>query len=188
MLERVGVWLSHRAVARVLKAYERPRVLDLGCGYRCALLHAFAEDLGPSTGVDLAVDPAWVNRPGISALQMPIEDAWSSIAEVTYDVVTMINVLEHLWRPLDALTQAFARLRPGGTLVVNVPTWLGKSVHELQAFRLGLSSPVEIDDHKFYFNRRDLWPLLVRAGFRPSMIQMRYHKCRLNLFATARRA
>jgi hypothetical protein len=34
-----------------------------------------------------------------------------------------------------------------------------------------------------YYNRRDLWPLLVRAGFKPSRIKLKYHKFGLNLFA-----
>jgi hypothetical protein len=38
-----------------------------------------------------------------------------------------------------------------------------------------------------YYNKRDLWPLLVRAGFKPSCINLRYHKFRLNLFAVAKR-
>jgi hypothetical protein len=45
-----------------------------------------------------------------------------------------------------------------------------------------------MDDHKMYYGRRDLWPLLVRAGFAPSAIVMRYHKGGLNLFATAKKA
>ena len=72
-------------------------------------------------------------------------------------------------------------------LLANVPTWWGKAFLELSAFRLGTSPPEEMDDHKMYYDKRDLWPLLVRAGFRPSRIRLRYHKFGLNLFAVARR-
>jgi len=44
---------------------------------------------------------------------------------------------------------------------------------------------VEMDDHKMYYDKRDLWPLLVRAGFRPSRLRLSYHKFGLNLFAIA---
>ena len=64
---------------------------------------------------------------------------------------------------------------------------LGKAFLEFPASRLGLSPNVEIDDHKMYYDKRDLWPLLIRAGFRPSQIQLRYHKFGLNLFAAARK-
>ncbi len=76
-------------------------------------------------------------------------------------------------------------LAPGGVLIVNVPTWAGKTFLELSAFRLGLSPAGEMDDHRTYYGRRDLWPLLVRAGFRPSRIRLVYHKLGLNLFARA---
>jgi hypothetical protein len=42
-----------------------------------------------------------------------------------------------------------------------------------------------MDDHKMYYDPRDLWPLLVRAGFRPSAIRLHRHKFGLNLFAAA---
>jgi len=68
-------------------------------------------------------------------------------------------------------------------LMINVPTWRGKKFLEFSAFRLGLSPASEIDDHRMYYDGRDLWPLLVKGGFKPSLIQMRYHKFGLNLFA-----
>lgn len=185
-LERVGVWWSHRAVARVLHAYERPCLLDIGSGFGARLVRHFHGRLGASTVVDVTLDPALRTLPGVSCMESPLEQAWERLPLSGFDVITVINVLEHLWEPQAVLAEAARRLRPGGTLVVNVPTWLGKSVHEFQAFRLGLSSAVEIDDHKAYYDKRDLWPLLVRAGFKPSCIRMRYHKLRLNLFATAR--
>jgi predicted SAM-dependent methyltransferase len=98
-----------------------------------------------------------------------------------------ISVLEHLAEPQSALQSAWRLLRPTGMLLVNVPTWIGKRFLELSAFRLGFSPKLEIDDHKMYYEKRDLWPMLVRAGFKPSQIQLRYHKFGLNLFAAARK-
>jgi hypothetical protein len=43
-----------------------------------------------------------------------------------------------------------------------------------------------MDDHKRYYDPRDLWPLLVDAGFRPSAIRCRRHKFTLNTFAVCR--
>jgi len=57
----------------------------------------------------------------------------------------------------------------------------------LSAFRLGTSPAVEMDDHKMYYHESDLWPLLVRAGFKPSRLHLRYHKFGLNLFAVAQK-
>jgi hypothetical protein len=40
-----------------------------------------------------------------------------------------------------------------------------------------------MDDHKAYYDVNDLWPLLVRAGFRPSRIRCFSRKFGLNTFA-----
>jgi len=40
-----------------------------------------------------------------------------------------------------------------------------------------------MDDHKAYYDKKDLGPLIVKSGFKPSNIKMRYHKFGLNLFA-----
>ena len=57
---------------------------------------------------------------------------------------------------------------------------------EISAFRLGLSPPEEMDDHKWYFDPRDLWPILVRVGFKPSEIRCHRHNFGLNTFAACR--
>ena len=99
----------------------------------------------------------------------------------------LISVLEHLAEPQSVIQSAWRLLRRSGLLLVNVPTWSGKRFLELSAFRLGFSPKVEMDDHKMYYGKRDLWPILVRAGFKPSQIQLRYHKFGLNLFAAAKK-
>ena len=71
-------------------------------------------------------------------------------------------------------------------LLVNVPTWRGKRALEFAAFRLGVSPADEMNDHKRYYDPKDLWPLLVEAGFRPSDIRCHRHKLGLNTFAVCR--
>jgi hypothetical protein len=63
---------------------------------------------------------------------------------------------------------------------------LAKRFVEFCAFRLGLSSPEEMDDHKMYYDSKDLWPLLRRAGFLPHNIRCFRHKGGLNAFAVCR--
>jgi SAM-dependent methyltransferase len=102
------------------------------------------------------------------------------------DVVLAISVLEHLEDDAAVLRETRRVLSDGGVLAVNVPTWLGKPFLEFSAYKLRLSPKEEMDDHKRYYNKRDLWPKLVSAGYRPSAIRLRYHKGGLNLFGTAR--
>jgi SAM-dependent methyltransferase len=184
-VDRFGVWLSLRALRRDVDWSARPRVLDLGSGYEAALLRALAPRIGAATAVDVSLSPA-LGADGVRAIEAPIEEALRGLAAGSAEVVLAISILEHLQDDAAVLRECHRVLAPGGVLAVNVPTWLGKPFLEFSAYRLGLSPAEEMDDHKRYYGRRDLWPLLVRAGFRPSAIRLRYHKVGLNLFGTAR--
>src|SRR5207302_4036393 len=102
------------------------------------------------------------------------------------DVVMCNNVLEHLWEPLDTLMEMRRITAANGVVLINVPSWRGKRLLELSAFRLHTSPPDEMNDHKMYYDPRDLWPLLVRGGFRPKGIRCFRHKFGLNTFAACR--
>lgn len=184
--DRFGVWLSQRAIRRHLPPGNAVDVLELGCGYRAAQLVALRDRVRTATGVDFAIAPELRADPKFSFVEGPIDAAWPQLAGRTFDAILLISVLEHLAEAAGTLREVFAMLRPGGILLVNVPTWWGKGVLEFSAFRLGLSPKTEMDDHKMYYDKRDLWPLLVQAGFRPSEIRLGYHKFGLNLFAVAR--
>jgi SAM-dependent methyltransferase len=184
-VDRLGVALSVRAVLRAAPMTPPPRALDLGCGHQATLLRALAPRIASGTGIDLRVSDEAKAVPGLSFVEAPLEEALPAVGDASADLVLLISVLEHLDDAPWALAQCRRALAPGGVLIVNVPTWAGKSLLELSAFRLGTSPACEMDDHRMYYGRRDLWPLLVRAGFRPSRIRLRYHKLGLNLFARA---
>jgi SAM-dependent methyltransferase len=184
-VDRFGVWLSLRALRREVDWAAHPRVLDLGSGYEARLLRALGPRIGAATAVDVALAPA-VAASGVEAIEAPIEEALPALGDASADVVLAISVLEHLVDDLGALRECHRVLAPGGVLAVNVPTWLGKPFLELSAYRLGLSPAEEMDDHKRYYDPRDLWPMLVAAGFRPSGIRCFTHKGGLNTFAVCR--
>lgn len=187
-VDRFGVWLSQRAIRRWLPARPGLEVLELGCGYHAANLVNLPPNVARATAVDFRLAPRLRDDPRFVVHEGAIEQILPTLPEGRYDVVLLISVLEHLVDPLAVLRAIHAIVRPGGVLLVNVPTWRGKVFLEFSAFRLGLSPAVEMDDHKNYFDKRDLWPLLVQAGFRPSRIHLRTHKFGLNLFAVARRS
>ena len=186
--DRLGVWLSQRAIRRHLPKWNQLEVLELGCGYRAANLIALESKLKHGIGVDFQLAPELRTRERFTFYEGSIQEILPKLESESFDVVLLISVLEHLIEPQSIINSAWHLLRPSGLLLVNVPTWVGKRLLELSAFRLGFSPKVEIDDHKMYYGKRDLWPMLVRAGFRPSQIRMRYHKFGLNLFAGAKKA
>ena len=185
LADRFGVWLSQRAIRRYLPKRSDLEVLELGCGYRATQLIALEPFLKRGIGVDFQIAPELHGLTRYTFHEGPIEEALLKLEGERVDVVMVISVLEHLSEPQVILQSAWRMLKPSGVLLINVPTWLGKGFLEFSAFRLGLSPKVEMDDHKMYYDKRDLWPLLVRAGFKPSQIRLRYHKFGLNLFAAA---
>lgn len=186
-VDRLGVGLSQRAIARELADRTNLEVLELGCGFRAAQLVALDPRLKRGVGVDFQIAPGLANLEKFTFFQGTIEEVLPKLADERFDAVMMISVLEHLRDPCSVIEAVYHLLKPSGAVLINVPTWRGKGFLEFSAFRLGLSPKVEMDDHKMYYDKRDLWPLLVRAGFKPSFIKLRYHKFGLNLFAVARR-
>ena len=184
-VDRFGVWLSHRSIVRALPRSFNGTVLELGCGYRATQLCALENRVSHGTGVDFKIDATLQAKPRFEFHEGSVEEVLPRLPENHYDAVLLISVLEHLRDPLDVLVRIQRVMSPGGVLLINVPTWRGKAFLEFSAFRLGLSPKTEMDDHKMYYDKRDLWPLLVKAGFLPSRLHLRYHKFGLNLFATA---
>lgn len=184
-VDRFGASLSLRAIRKRLPKRDSLEALELGCGYRAQLLVALQERLKKGVGVDFQICPELKSHPRLTFMESTIEQAVLRLEDASFDVILFISVLEHLWGPLEVLKECKRLLKPGGVLLVNVPTWRGKFFLEFSAFKLGRSPKVEMDDHKMYYDKRDLWPLLVRAGFMPSQIVLRYHKFGLNLFAVA---
>jgi SAM-dependent methyltransferase len=140
------------------------------------------------TVLDVALAPEVHDHPGLEAVEGLLPGSLDGLGNGSMDLVLCMSVLEHLWEPLAALQGCHRILAPGGLLLVNVPSWRGKPFLEFSAFKLGLSPAEEMDDHKAYYDPRDLWPLLVQAGFRPSGIRCFRHKFTLNTFAVCRKA
>ena len=81
------------------------------------------------------------------------------LADSSVDVVCLLDVIEHLPDPADALAEAGRILRPDGRLVINVPAhaWLWSS------------ADVHLGHHRRY-DRRLLRRHLAGAGFEPVLV------------------
>jgi SAM-dependent methyltransferase len=185
LVDRFGVWLSQRAIHGHLPKGDGLELLEVGCGFHAKNLIALRSRIRHGVGVDFQISDEAKRAANLDFIEGSIEDAMAQLKDSSFDAILAISVIEHLWDPFEVLRACRLWLRPGGVLFINVPTWRGKVFLEFSAFQLGLSPKCEMDDHKMYYDNRDLWPLLVRAGFQPSSIHMRYHKFGLNLFAVA---
>lgn len=186
-VDRFGIWLSLKQIQRYTPALSGKRIGDFGCGYHATLSTLLLPDVAQVTLVDVALSEFLQKHPKTQAIQGHLPDIVPTIPDNSLDVILCISVLEHLWEPLEILRQFYRILTPNGTCILNVPSWRGKIFLEFSAFKLGLSPPEEMDDHKMYYNVADLWPLLVTSGFKPSHIKCFSHKFGLNTFASCQK-
>ncbi|MFQ5654511.1 MAG: class I SAM-dependent methyltransferase [Planctomycetota bacterium] len=96
----------------------RPRLLDIGSGTGTLLEEAAG--LGyRAEGIELSERLA--ERAREKGLQVRCLAGEELDATEEYDVVTMMDLIEHVTDPLELLRRAFRSLKPGGELVVYTP-------------------------------------------------------------------
>jgi SAM-dependent methyltransferase len=183
VVDRFGVWLSARQIRRYAGSLAGKCLGDFGCGYHATFVRTVLPQLKRAVLVDSALAVDLKGQANVVAIEGILPDALEGLEPAILDVVICISVLEHLWDPLPLLQHCRRLVKPGGVCLFNVPSWRGKKFLEYSAFRLGLSPKDEMDDHKAYYDVKDFWPLLVRAGFLPSRIRCFSHKFGLNTFA-----
>lgn len=144
---------------QILTRVRGGRLLDVGCG-----LGLFLETMAPEFelyGMDLspyAIDEAARRLPGarlaVGSLTegLPFDD--------TFDVVTAINIFEHLEDPATGLDVVHGRLRAGGLLVAHLPT-IGNRVQA----RLYAGSYAADPTHIYRPSGREFSALAAQHGF-----------------------
>ncbi|MCE9598072.1 MAG: class I SAM-dependent methyltransferase [Spirochaetia bacterium] len=132
--------------------------LDVGCAYGGLALEAASMGYS-SQGLDLsghAVNEA--KKRGLKAKQGRITDGL--FAPRSIDIVTMIEVIEHLEDPQASLAELSRMIRPGGLLVIQTANFEGQ-----QAKRGGSNYHYYLPGHLFYFSKSNLTRLLRANGF-----------------------
>jgi len=185
-VDRAGVWLSGHQIRRTVGRIDGKDVGDFGCGFQASYMRTVLGKVRSATLVDIRLAGDLKSRPDVTAIEGHLPGILQDLPDRSFDVILCMSVLEHLWEPGQALAHFRRLLRPGGVCAINVPSWPGKRALEFSAFRLGLSPASEMDDHKRYYDPRDLWPLLVAAGFMPHGIRCFRHKFGLNTFAVCK--
>jgi 2-polyprenyl-3-methyl-5-hydroxy-6-metoxy-1,4-benzoquinol methylase len=142
-----------RSIRPYVNRYPNCNLLDIGCGWEAKLLRAIEPQIETGTGIDFKAPS--INSGKLRTIsarldnQLPFEDS-------AFDLITMLAVLEHLEYPREILSECSRLLRPGGGLLLTVPSKYAKPVLEFLAFKVGIVNRDEIMDHKQYFNREDL--------------------------------
>ncbi|SNS46957.1 methyltransferase domain-containing protein [Actinomadura mexicana] len=88
-----------------------------------------------------------------------LAEARRHLAEAPFDVITMIDVVEHLPDPAGALRWAASLAATGATIVLLTPRYGGRLLAEQKAGYVHFDS-----DHMYYFTEETLRAVLARGA------------------------
>jgi SAM-dependent methyltransferase len=131
---------------------RRPRILDVGCGTGANLL--MLSKYGDAEGVDISEDAlAFCRERGLDKVKLGAAEGLS-YDDGTFDLVTAFDVVEHIDDDLAGLSEMWRVLRPGGRVLLFVPTFM---------FLWGLQD--EVSHHRRRYRLPELRRVLEQAGF-----------------------
>lgn len=138
---------------------NQPRSLDVGCSVG-ATVQAMQRLGWQASGVDIsqaAVD--YCREQGLDCYQ--IDTHRLPFPDATFDVLSSWHVIEHVPDVSQTLAEWFRVIKPGGIVVLETPD-AGYLKARWQGARYAKFWPA---DHLYTFQRANLIPFLVRAGF-----------------------
>lgn len=181
-LEPILRWMRIRRVLPHLisKQTNNIKLLDVGCGTSAAFLKSVSSKIKYGIGVDLKVEEFEVGN--IRTVNLKLEE-YLPFEDSSFQIVTMLAVLEHIKREKEILAEIYRVLAPGGKLIITVPSVWSQPILEFLAYNLKVVSEAEIRDHKRYYTREKLRQVLVdKTGFQE--FHHRYFQFWMNNFCT----
>lgn len=157
-------------------------LLDIGCGSGTLLGMARAAGW-QVTGIEPNVHIARIaeEKHGIKVFTCTLEEA--DLASESFDVITVIQTLEHMYDPLRTLRVARDILKKDGILYVEVPNLYNFAF--ILNRRLGVRDFARTLDpaaHVYYFTPGTLKRLITGAGFVPLEIEAGFNEALLEIF------
>lgn len=147
------------------RSLKGQRILDVGCGWAQALSY-FSGKGALCYGFDPAPEAVeYASRRGLNVRRAGME-TMNVFPGEKFDVVTLMNVLEHLSDPVSVMKEIRSSvLNPGGILVIEVPNEFnafqvcGQKVHQLPEW--WVAPPAHLN----YFSNDSLRNLLSGTGY-----------------------
>ena len=145
-------------IARTIQPPKDAHILEIGCGtgHNFPVLSRFG--VVDALEVDDAARAIASERLGRPVASAPLPEL-PGIADSSYDLIALLDVLEHIEGDLAALSSIRAKLRPGGRILLTVPAneWMW-SAHD------------SVHHHYRRYNRATLGKVAAAAGLRVDMM------------------
>jgi SAM-dependent methyltransferase len=150
---------KERLVRRYVELGSSTAVLDVGCGAATFLERLQGRHGCAVVGVDFKDLSGIPSMRGVEFHCGLFYEA--CLADERFDAVTMWHFLEHDYDPLRSLKTAWRVLKPGGTLIVEVPRLDSRTARWFGDRWPGLQAP----QHTVLFDREHLQRAVCAAGF-----------------------
>lgn len=141
-------------IAREVNPPKGARILEIGCGtgHNLPMLGAFGEV--DAIEIDPAARDIASKRLGKEVGSSPLPEL-TGVADGQYDMIAVLDVVEHIEDDVAALEAMAKRLKPGGTILITVPAhqWMW-SAHDV------------VNHHKRRYSKATLTAALERAGLK----------------------
>ena len=153
----------------LIRHTEGRRLLEIGCAYGF-LLDYLRKREWKVTGVEISPLSSEYARSelGLDVHTGSVESV--DLPKHSFDVILLLDVLEHLHRPYDVMRRIRELLAPGGILVVQCPWelyhWEEIAEALLKGMKPGTIEPDAVPAHLYFFQPRTLEAVLKKGGLR----------------------
>jgi len=164
-IEQTEIWgipwreAMRRKAMPILKHKTSGKILDIGCGDG-SLLKYLKESGWETYGVEFQESASLYARDvlGIDVFAGRLED--SDYPEESFDVISLIHVLEHLPDPSSILKKVRSLLKKDGILLIEVPNFNSFEARVFRSKWVGIAAPL----HLYQFTPRTLPLMLEKCG------------------------
>lgn len=145
---------------KIVERWKPPgKLLDIGC-YSGAFLASAQRRGWDSYGIEIS--PFIVERAKTKGLKVYLGEVSDiNFKDSFFDVVTLFEVIEHLFNPLETLIEIHRILKDDGMLIIQTAN--------MDSFRAKILKPRDyyfLPVHLYYFTKKTMIKMLKKAGFK----------------------
>lgn len=148
-----------KLIERIVRYKKSGKVLDVGAGF--GLFSSILQKKG-NFHFDL-IDPLdsfhYINIIKSKVFRSTFE-RFKKAKKQSYDIIIMLDVLEHFKDPLKNLKKARLLLKPAGILVIQTPNYKSLMARICKDWAWWM-----VEDHKFFFSPKSMKLMLHKVGF-----------------------